>query len=152
MNIILLEESEKRPSLNGETYFLVKSEVKLDEIEDFLDSATNEQTVFFHDQFYPTHPDDDPGAYVEIRRSEFNPSEYQYMYGNHHWSSNWSHQSLKFLSAYILINANSERFDEEPFTLKIYKTFRAKKPTIPQDEKKIEKETFISKFLDFFKK
>jgi hypothetical protein len=51
MNIILLEESEKRPSLNGETYFLVKSEVKLDEIEDFLDSATNEQTVFFPTNF-----------------------------------------------------------------------------------------------------
>lgn len=150
MNIIPLDnDSERRPGLNGEKYFLVKCEITLAEIELFLESLTDDQSVSFHDQFYPTHPDDDDGAYVSIERKG---EDFKYMYGNHHWSTKWSHQSTKFLAAYILINANSERFDGQPFIIEIYKTFRMTKPPItPNKEERIEERTLLSKIFGFWR-
>lgn len=154
MNIIQIEpDSATKNHPYFEKLFLANREVTLSEIEIFLESLSNEQNVLFHDQFYPSHPEDpDQGAYVFIERED---EAFRYEYGNGHWSSKNTYQSVKFLAAYILINANSERFDGQPFTLEIRRNplFTRKKTNTetPIAEENIEKGTFFSKLFGLLK-
>ncbi len=122
MNISLLEkDSEIKPSRNNEKHYLVCEEVSPAEVRGFLALLSENHQLGFHDQFYPGNISD-PGAFVLLRREENN---FVYMLGNHGWSSKWTVQSVEFLTAYILMNAQSHRIDELPFILTISKNFRS---------------------------